>query len=217
MTRPRVKICCISSIDEARIAIEHGASALGLVGHMPSGPGVIEDELISQIAKTVPPPISTFLLTSETKPKDIIAHYKRAYTTTIQIVDELEKREYEMLRNELPNVKLVQVIHVIDDNSVKEAIEISNQVDAILVDSGNPNLSVKELGGTGRTHNWELSREIRKSIPIPLFLAGGLNKNNVKQAIEIVQPFGLDLCSSVRTDGKLDPQKLKEFFNAIGN
>lgn len=216
MTRPRIKICCISSIDEARIAIEFGASALGLVGHMPSGPGVISDELICQIAKTVPPPISTFLLTSETKPKDIIAHYKRVHTSTIQIVDELEKREYELLRKELPNVKLVQVIHVIDKNSVKEAIEISNYVDAILLDSGNPNLAVKELGGTGRTHNWDISREIRNSIPIPLFLAGGLNKDNVRQAIETVQPFGLDLCSSVRTDGKLDPQKINDFFNAIG-
>ena len=215
MTRPRVKICCISSIDEARIAIEYGASALGLVGHMPSGPGVIGDELIYQIAKTVPPPISTFLLTSETKPQDIIAHYKRVQTSTIQIVDELEKREYELIRKELPNVKLVQVIHVIDDNSIKEAIEISNYVDAILLDSGNPGLTVKELGGTGRTHNWEMSREIRKSIPIPLFLAGGLNKDNVRLAIEIVQPFALDLCSSVRTNGQLDENKLREFFKAI--
>jgi len=217
MTRPRVKICCISSIEEAKLAVEYGASALGLVGHMPSGPGVIGDELIYQIAKAVPPPISTFLLTSETKPQNIIQHYKRVNTTTIQIVDELEQREYQILRDELPNVKLVQVIHVIDENSVKEAIEVSNYVDAILLDSGNPNLSVKELGGTGRTHNWELSREIRKAIPIPLFLAGGLNKDNVRQAIEAVQPFGLDLCSSVRTEGKLDHQKLKDFFNAIGH
>lgn len=217
MTRPRVKICCISSIEEAKLAVEYGASALGLVGHMPSGPGVIEDELIYKIAKTVPPPISTFLLTSETKPLNIIQHYRRVNTTTIQIVDELEKLEYQILRDELLNVKLVQVIHVIDKNSVKEAIEVSHYVDAILLDSGNPNLSVKELGGTGRTHNWELSREIRKAIPIPLFLAGGLNKDNVRQAIEAVQPFGLDLCSSVRTEGQLDRQKLKDFFNAIGH
>lgn len=217
MTRPRVKICCITSIEEAKLAVEYGASALGLVGHMPSGPGVIGDELIYQIAKAVPPPISTFLLTSETKPQNIIQHYKRVNTTTIQIVDELERQEYQLLRDELPNVKLVQVIHVIDENSVKEAIEVSKYVDAILLDSGNPNLPIKELGGTGRTHNWELSREIRKAIPIPLFLAGGLNKNNVRQAIETVQPFGLDLCSSVRTEGQLDRQKLKDFFNAIGH
>lgn len=217
MTRPRVKICCISSIEEAKLAVEYGASALGLVGHMPSGPGVIGDERIYQIAKAVPPPISTFLLTSETKPQNIIQHYKRVNTTTIQIVDELEQREYQLLRDELPNVKLVQVIHVIDENSIKEAIEVSKYVDAILLDSGNPKLPVKELGGTGRTHNWELSREIRNAIPIPLFLAGGLNKDNVRQAIETVQPFGLDLCSSVRTEGKLNRQKLKDFFDAIGH
>ncbi|CAG5074453.1 N-(5'-phosphoribosyl)anthranilate isomerase [Dyadobacter sp. CECT 9623] len=197
------------------LAIEYGAAALGLVGHMPSGPGIISDELIKQIAEKVPPPIATFLLTSETKPQDIIAHYKKANTTTIQIVDELEKREYQTLRKELPNVKLVQVIHVTDESAIKEAVELSTYVDAILLDSGNPNLTVKELGGTGRIHNWEISRRIRQSIKIPLFLAGGINKDNVRQAIEVVQPFGLDLCSSVRTDGKLDPEKLRDFFNAV--
>ena len=192
------------------LAIEYGAAALGLVGHMPSGPGIISDELIKQIAEKVPPPIATFLLTSQTKPQDIIAHYKKANTTTIQIVDELEKREYQTLRKELPNVKLVQVIHVTDERAIKEAVELSTYVDAILLDSGNPNLTVKELGGTGRIHNWEISRRIRQSIKIPLFLAGGINKDNVRQAIEVVQPFGLDLCSSVRTDGKLDPEKLRD-------
>jgi phosphoribosylanthranilate isomerase len=215
MQLPRVKICCISSIEEAKMAVEYGAAALGLVGRMPSGPGVIGDELIEQIAKRVPPPISTFLLTSETKPHDIIAHYKKVNTTTIQIVDELEKSEYETIRNELPHVKLVQVIHVINDKSVEDAIEVSKYVDAILLDSGNPNLKVKELGGTGRTHNWVLSSEIRKSISIPLFLAGGLNVTNVRQAIEMVRPFGLDLCTGVRTEGKLDPNKLRAFFDAI--
>lgn len=163
----------------------------------------------------MPPPVATFLLTSETKPKDIASHYRRVNTTTIQIVDALEEREYDLLRRELPNVKLVQVIHVIDSNYIKEAVEISDFVDAILLDSGNPNLSVKELGGTGRTHNWDLSREIRQSISIPLFLAGGLNKDNVGEAIESVRPFGLDLCSSVRTNGKLDEKKLEDFFKAV--
>jgi phosphoribosylanthranilate isomerase len=215
MAKPKVKICCISSIEEAKMAIEYGASAIGLVGPMPSGPGVINDNLISQIAKVIPPPISTFLLTSETKAKDIISHYKKVNTTTIQIVDALEKREYDIIRKELPNVKLVQVIHMINKNSVSEAIVIAKYVDAILLDSGNPNLLIKELGGTGRTHNWDLSREIRNSISIPIFLAGGLNKDNVVKAIEVVQPFGVDLCSSVRTNGLLDEQKLKDFFNAI--
>lgn len=216
MSRPRVKICCISSVHEALTAIKHGASALGLVGKMPSGPGVIGDEMIYEIAKVVPPPISTFLLTSETKATDIIEHHKKVCTSTIQIVDELEGREYQLLRKELRNVKLVQVIHVVDEKSVREAIEISEFVDAILLDSGNPSLAVKELGGTGRIHDWKLSRQIKDSINIPLFLAGGLNKDNVKEAIDVVQPFGLDLCSSVRTNRRLDEEKLEAFFQVIG-
>ena len=217
MAKVRVKICCISSIHEALTAIKQGASALGLVGKMPSGPGIIDDQMISQIAKIVPPPVSTFLLTSETSAMEIVHHYRKVNTTTIQIVDALNERQYQVIRNELPNVKLVQVIHVVDKNDIQEAVEVSEFVDAILLDSGNPTLSVKELGGTGRTHNWELSKQIRKEIKIPLFLAGGLNKENVKKAIDMVEPFGIDLCSSVRTNGHLDERKLEEFFTIVDN
>lgn len=217
ITIPRVKICCIGSVEEARMAVECGAAALGLVGHMPSGPGVISDELIGDIVKTVPPPVATFLLTSETDPAAIIAHHKKVHASVIQIVDALAGRQYDTLRRELPAIKLVQVIHVTDERSVTEAIEVSKHVDAILLDSGNPNLAVKELGGTGRMHNWDLSRTIRESIDIPLYLAGGLNKENVRQAIDKVQPFGIDLCSGVRTNGKLDKEKLQAFFTAINS
>lgn len=213
---PRVKICCISSREEAVTAIQYGAAALGLVGKMPSGPGIITDEAIYSIAQIVPPPIATFLLTSETIAQDIIEQHQKVHTTTIQLVDALPNRDYLTIRERLPHVKLVQVIHVINEDSVEEAIEISQWVDAILLDSGNPNLSVKELGGTGRTHNWQLSRRIRENISIPVFLAGGLHSGNVKQAIETVEPFGVDLCSGVRTEGKLDERKLEAFFKAVG-
>ena len=159
MSKPRVKICCISSIEEANLAIKYGVSALGLVGKMPSGPGIINDNLMNKIANIVPPPIATFLLTRETKWKNIVKHYIKVNTTTIQLVDKLEGKDYSYLRQELPNVKIVQVIHVINENSIKEAVEVSQYVDAILLDSGNPNLLLKELGGPGRTHNWELSKK----------------------------------------------------------
>lgn len=212
---PRVKICCISSIEEAKMAIEAGASAIGLVGQMPSGPGVIEDVLINQIARIVPPGISSFLLTRETSAKEIIKHHLKVNTQCIQIVDELSAGSYEDIRDRLPSVKLVQVIHVIDESSIKKANEAAKHVDAILLDSGNPNLKVKVLGGTGRVHNWELSRTIREIINKPTYLAGGIRKENVREAIEFVQPFGLDLCNGVRTKGKLDKEKLREFFDAI--
>jgi len=211
----KVKICCISSIEEARLAVAYGAAAIGLVGRMPSGPGIITDELIHAIAKTVPPPIQTFLLTSETTTDNIIEHHKKVNTTTIQIVDALSGREYHKIREAIPNVQLVQVIHVLDEGSIKEAIEISEFVDAILLDSGNPNLPPKVLGGTGKTHNWDLSKKIREEISLPVFLAGGINKDNIKKAIEHVQPYGIDLCSSVRANGQLDESKLEALFNTL--
>ena len=208
----RFKICCISNEEEARLAVDYGASALGLVARMPSGPGPIPDELIRQIAKTVPPPVATFMLTSETMVSEIIEHHRRTNTNTIQIVDSISSGSYVELKSALPSVKIVQVIHVIDDKSVDEALRISEMVDAILLDSGNPKLKIKELGGTGRVHNWKLSRQIRDKSKCPVFLAGGLTPDNVRQAIEEVQPFAVDVCSGVRTDGKLDRQKLELFI-----
>jgi phosphoribosylanthranilate isomerase len=213
--KTRVKVCCMASIEEAKMAIGFGASAIGLVGRMPSGPGPISDELIRQIASTVPPLVGTFLLTSETAVEMIIKHHQRTYTNTIQIVDALASGTYSQLKAALPSVKIVQVIHVIDDQSVDEAIGISETVDAILLDSGNPKLKIKELGGTGRVHNWKLSRQIRENARCPVILAGGLNHENVRQAIDEVNPFAVDLCSGVRTNGMLDRNKLEKFFSSV--
>jgi phosphoribosylanthranilate isomerase len=213
--KPRIKICCIQSIEEAQTAIEFGASALGLVGEMPSGPGIIPDKLIFEIARMIPPPIGTFLLTGETSAEKIIRHHHSTRTNTIQIVDRLVKGTYSQLRQAMPAIKLVQVVHVADEQSVRYAVEVSDMVDAILLDSGNPNLQIRELGGTGRVHNWKLSRKIRDEVDIPVFLAGGLHPGNVKKALVEVQPYGLDVCGGVRTSGNLDKLKLEAFFNAL--
>lgn len=213
--RTRVKICCISSPIEAALAIQYGADALGLVSAMPSGPGVVEEKMIAEIITQVPPPISTFLLTSKTDVLAIINQQKQLKANTLQMVDTLSKGSHQTLREALPGISIVQVIHVTGQESIKEAVEVAAFVDAILLDSGNPNLAVKELGGTGRVHNWAISRKIREEIPIPLFLAGGLNPENARQAIETVEPFGLDICSGVRTNGHLDAEKLGRFFEAI--
>ena len=213
--RTRIKICCISSTAEARMAINHGADALGLVGKMPSGPGPIPDWLISEIVRTIQPPIASFLLTSEQSSEEIIYHVKRVDTNTVQIVDELTTGTYDDIRTALPHLKIVQVIHVADEKSIEEAVRVSSSVDALLLDSGNPKASLKTLGGTGNVHNWEISREIVKAVNIPVFLAGGLHSNNVRQAIETVQPFGVDICSGVRTEGRLDPGKLEAFIKAV--
>ena len=213
---PRIKICCISSVAEAQLAIRHGASALGLVAKMPSGPGVIPEPIIAEIAATIPPAIGSFLLTSEQNVRSIIDQQRRCRVNTLQIVDRLRVGKYDDLRAALPGISLVQVIHVTGEESIEEACRIAEQgVDALLLDSGDPRLAVKQLGGTGRTHDWSISSRIREAVNVPIFLAGGLRSDNVKEAIQAVQPFGIDLCSSVRTDGRLDALKLARFFEAV--
>lgn len=211
----KVKICCISSIEEAELAIEFGATELGLVGPMPSGPGVISESQIARIVKAIPENINTFLLTSKTDTKQIIEQHKQVNTSTIQIVDKLSSGNYTDLRNALPRINLVQVIHVIDENSIIEALSVAPEVDFILLDSGNPNKEVKELGGTGKTHNWELSKRIVQLLNTPVFLAGGLNPSNIRKAIDQVNPYGVDLCSGVRSNGRLDSEKLYSFFSNV--
>ncbi len=211
----RVKICCIASLEEARLAVRHGAAALGLVGRMPSGPGPIADELIAEIAASTPPPIATFLLTSETGPDAIVDHVRRCGTNTVQLVDAIDPKDYGALRKALPRVKIVQVIHVAGPESVGEAKERAPLVDALLLDSGRPDAAVRELGGTGRVHDWSLSQRIVAEVSCPVFLAGGLRPDNAAEAWAAVQPFGLDLCTGVRTDGRLDAGKLQAFFGAL--
>jgi phosphoribosylanthranilate isomerase len=212
---PRVKICCISSTHEAAVAIAHGASALGLVSHMPSGPGVVADADIAQIIATVPPPIATFLLTSAVSADAIIAQQQRLRPSTLQLVDHVGSDVHRALRSALPGITLVQVVHIEDEESVAYALAAAPTVDALLLDSGRLKAPVKELGGTGRTHDWSLSRTIRDRAGKPVFLAGGLRVENVVNAIHTVEPFGLDLCTGVRTDGALDPLKLAAFMREV--
>ncbi len=213
--KPRVKICCIGSVAEAQIAIRHGAAALGLVSAMPSGPGVITEETIAEIAATVPPGVATFLLTSKRDVDSISAQQHRCRVNTIQLCDSVEPDCYAKLRASLPGLALVQVIHVSGSESVDEAMAVAARVDAILLDSGNQNLAVKELGGTGRKHDWRISRKIVESVRVPVFLAGGLNPENVAAAIREVRPYGLDICSGLRTNNQLDEEKVRRFFSNI--
>ncbi len=212
----RLKVCCIESEEESRLAVGLGASALGLVSSMPSGPGVIGEELIALIAGRVPPAVATFLLTSATSVEEIVAQQRRCRTNTIQICDRLTGGGRADLKTQLPGVKIVQVVHVVDHDAVEEAVEAARDADAILLDSGRPGAAVKELGGTGRVHDWAVSAEIREAVaPVPLYLAGGLRPSNVGEAIRAVRPFGIDVCSGVRREGHLHEDVLRSFVEAM--
>jgi phosphoribosylanthranilate isomerase len=208
----RVKVCCIANIREAELAVRAGASALGLVSEMPSGPGVLDEETIRTIAARVPPGVTSVLLTSRRSAGEIVGQQRRCRVGAVQICDELERDGHRHLRQALPGVALIQVVHVQGPEAVEEARRVAPEVDALLLDSGRPGLAVKELGGTGRTHDWNLSREIVERVPVPVFLAGGLTPDNVHEAVERVRPYGLDVCSGLRGASGLDPERLSAFM-----
>ena len=215
MSKTRIKICCIASPDEARLAIAAGADAIGLVGAMPSGPGVIDDKTVREIARGTPPPIATFLLTSRTTAADIIDHVHFCETNTVQVVSHIDPAQYARIMRELPNVRRVQVIHVEDEGALELMHAYASFVHAFLLDSGRPGAEVAELGGTGRTHDWDISAKFVAQAERPVFLAGGLKPGNVVRAISRVRPFGVDLCSGVRGGGGLDQQKLADFVKQV--
>lgn len=215
MSRPYLKVCCMGSVEEARLAISCGASAVGLVAEMPSGPGPISDALIAEIARTVPPPVATFLLSSRSRASDLADHVQATGVQVLQIVRHIDPAEYPELRRLLPRTRLVQVVHVEDEASLALARDYGRLADALLLDSGRPKAAVVELGGTGRVHDWALSRRIRDSVAVPIFLAGGITPANVREAIDSVAPHGIDLCSGVRTNGRLNEAKLAALTAAM--
>jgi phosphoribosylanthranilate isomerase len=213
--RTRIKICCMASIEEADLAVAAGADAVGLVGAMPSGPGPIADELIADIARHVPPPVASFLLTSETSAEAIADHIARTGPTTVQVVCHVDPAEHVLLGKLQPQVSRVQVIHVEDAGALHLIHAYASHVHAFLLDSGRPSATIPEFGGTGRVHDWAVSAAFVRASPRPVFLAGGLTPQNAAEAVRQVRPFGLDLCSGVRTEGRLDRAKLEAFMSAV--
>ncbi len=212
---PKFKICCLQSIAEMELAVRHGAAAVGLVSRMPSGPGPIPDDRIAALAARVPAGVASFLLTAERSAAAIADQVRRLRPTTVQIVDRPEEGCRAALRRLAPGTALVQVVHVTGPEALDEAVAAAPECDALLLDSGNPALAVKELGGTGRTHDWGVSRRIRETVAVPLWLAGGLTPDNVARAIDAVRPYGVDVCSGVRTRGELDEEKVAAFVAAV--
>ncbi|WP_421788519.1 phosphoribosylanthranilate isomerase [Hyphobacterium sp.] len=215
MHRTRVKVCCISSREEASKAIAAGADALGLVGPMPSGPGVISIKQSADIAASTGPSVARFFLSSQNTAEGLAAEARRGGAETVQIVRHIAPTELERLSRLDPSLRRVQVIHVEDGTALDLIDAYAPFAQAFLLDSGRPGAETAELGGTGRAHDWSISAEFVRRSPLPVFLAGGLTPDNVADAIRTVRPFGLDLCSGIRTSGRLDPDLLARFMRAV--
>jgi phosphoribosylanthranilate isomerase len=181
---------------------------------MPTGERSISDARIREIA-AAHPDVKRFLLTCRTDPDSIRSQTLEAGTDTVQLVDRMELRDLATLREGLPGISLVQVVHVTGPAAVAEARRVEPYVDAVLLDSGTPDGPVRTLGGTGNAHDWGVSAQIVRDLECPVFLAGGLGPDNVAKAIQRVRPYGVDVCSRLRPKGRLDEALLAQFSTAV--
>ena len=206
----RIKVCCVQSVEEAKLAISNGAHAIGLVSQMPGGSRfMIDDHQIRAIVEATPATFSTVLLTSEVAPAKIIRHQRATKANTLQLLGPLEPECVRELRDDLPGISLIKVVSVVDAASVDYALRFSTAADALLLDSS---VKHRDGGGTGVTHDWSISRRIVEASPLPVFLAGGLCPENVAEAVRTVAPAGIDVCSSLRPNGALDASLLRDFM-----
>jgi phosphoribosylanthranilate isomerase len=215
LMRTRVKICCIRSDAEAGMAVEAGADAIGFVAQRPPSPRTIPDDQIASIIAAAQPFVATCLLTSEETADAISAHVDSTCPTTVQILPHIDPAESARLATLQPHVRRIQVIHVQGTEALNLIEDYAPYVHGFLLDSGNPISTGHKFGGTGRQHDWDVSAEFVKVSPVPVFLAGGLSPANAADAILRVKPFGIDLCTGVRTDGLLNREKLMSFMLAV--
>lgn len=195
------------------MAAEAGANLVGLVGPMPTGPGVQSLETCNQIAKACPTAVTPVLLTSSETVEAIAADVTAAGVQAVQVVRHVHPSVHQRLADLAPGVKRIQVIHVEGNDALDLIAVYQDHVDAFLLDSGKP--SSEELGGTGRVHDWQISRAFVQASPRPVFLAGGLTPENAARAVAEVQPYGLDICSGLRVDDRLDAGLLAAFMAEI--
>jgi phosphoribosylanthranilate isomerase len=208
----KTKVCCISDAAEARMAAQEGADWLGLVGPMPSGPGVLSLEQAREIATSCHFSARPILLTSAQRADDILAEAAFVGVDAVQIVRHISCDEATQLKASA--LHYVQVIHVGGPEALALIGAYAPYCDAFLLDSGSP--SREAFGGTGQTHDWSVSAEFVRRADKPVFLAGGLNPDNAREAICEVRPYGVDICSGVRRHHKLDPELLCAFMEKVG-
>lgn len=207
----KTKICCILDAAEARIAAHEGADWYGLVGPMPSGPGVLSLDEAKGIATSPRFSARPILLTSAETADLILAEANFVGVDAVQVVRHIPPEEAAGLK--ASDLYYVQVIHVAGPEALALIDVYAPYCDAFLLDSGQP--SRDAFGGTGQTHDWDVSAEFVRRADRPVYLAGGLNAGNVGRAIRTVRPHGVDICSGVRRDRKLEPALLSAFMEEV--
>jgi phosphoribosylanthranilate isomerase len=208
-----VKICGIRRAEDALIAAELGADAIGLLaGQRHNSPDFVSATIARDISRALPPSVEAVLVTHIKEIDELERLLQESEITTIQLHSEIALSPVESLRGRLPHLKIFKSVNIISADSVAYPEAFAQLVDGFVLDSIN--VATGQIGGTGKTHDWSVSREIVMRYPeIPIILAGGLNSENVRSAIERVRPFGVDVNSGTKAaDGFKDPRKMEAFI-----
>jgi phosphoribosylanthranilate isomerase len=211
----RVKICGIKNQAELNTAIRCGADAVGFITEVPvDTPRRISLETAAKLIKQVPPLVESVLVIMPERAEEVYHMANTAKPSMVQLHKDPSYELLEEIQNLRQHIKIIQTVTIPErgvchTTSLHEYIKLlSPYVDAVLLDT----LTTKGTGGTGKTHNWQISREIVEQSPLPVILAGGLNPENVEDAIRAVKPFAVDTASGVETQGVKDEHKVKAFI-----
>jgi phosphoribosylanthranilate isomerase len=207
-----IKICCIETEEDRARALQDGVTSLGFVAEGLTPPYLVSIPRAATLREGLPRRIEAVLLTAETCAETLVSQARDMDADAIQLCRPVSPQTLAHLRTALPGVRLIGVIHMGDPGGPDRAAAIAESVDIVLLDSGS--LQTSELGGTGRTHDWKESARVRDVVRGELWLAGGLRPDNVGAAITLVRPDGVDVCSGVRTNGRVDPAKVRAFVAA---
>ena len=212
---PFIKICGLKTYDEARLALDAGATAFGfLVALNYETADRISPEIAADIIGKLPKTAETVIVTHLTDPDKAadLARYTGAHT--LQVHGDMRPAGVRQLVALAPSLRLIKAVHVSGPDSLETAAAYADIAHALLLDTR----TADRLGGTGRTHDWSISAQIVTAVPVPVYLAGGLTPDNVQRAIETVRPAGVDVNSGVKDSaGGKDRRKVGLFVSrALG-
>lgn len=213
MVMTKVKICGVTNVEDALASISFGADAVGfLVGRVHSSTSVfLSPEQAAEIVARLPPFCSSVLVTHLSRPEDVLPILKIANVTTLQLHGNTAPQEAIEIKRKIPFLKIYKAIHVFDESALQEGKRYVGCVDGIVLDTAIR--ATGQVGGTGQTHDWGISKSVVRSSGLPVILAGGLNPENIIDAIRTVQPYGVDVNSGInKPNGTKDHEKLRLFI-----
>ncbi len=193
MRSVRVKICGITREEDLAVPLAAGADAVGFLVGVPSSPRNLTLERAEKLLQRVPVFVDSVVVTAPQSINGLVKICERLKPTAIQIHGRKNFHASE-LRERIEHTRLIKTIYVTEETLNETVIEYLKAFDAVLLDS----FTKGQYGGTGRVHDWTLSRQIKEAVaPLPVILAGGLKPENVQEAILTVQPYAVDVSSGV--------------------